>query len=301
MAAPRMGRMGTFTNILATTDLSAHAREAVLRAARIARETGAALHLVHVLQVAAIDQVRNRLGGAPADLRIRLENAARFALEELADTLAREHGVQAALRCVEGDLVGEIARAGEETSADLLVLGARGASVARHLLLGSTAERLLAQARCAMLVVRHPAEVTYRRVLVPVDFSPASLPALRRAQELAPAARIYALHAYEAPFEGKLRLAGLEDRQLRTYVQDAAQEALQGMTALLAQAPTKPHVAPLLLHGHPLAHTLDQEEELGCQLVVVGRGSGSRVDDFLLGSLSRRVLAQSTGDVLMSV
>ena len=50
------------------------------RAARIARDTGAALHIVHVLQVAALDQVRHLLAGAPADLRTRLESAAGFAL-----------------------------------------------------------------------------------------------------------------------------------------------------------------------------------------------------------------------------
>jgi nucleotide-binding universal stress UspA family protein len=289
-----------FRSILATTDLSGHAREATLRAARIARDTGAALHVVHVLQVAAIDKLRQRFSAAPADLHTRLENAARFALEELAQAVERDYGVTPALRCVEGELLPEIERAARETSADLLVSGARGISVARHLLLGATAERLLAQAPCTMLVVRRPAEVTYRRVLVPVDFTPSSLPALQRAQALAPAGRVYALHAYEAPFEGKLRLAGLEDKQLRSYVQEAADEASEGMSGLLAQAPATPRIEPLLLHGHPLAHTLDQEEELDCQLVVVGHGSGSRVDDYLLGSLSRQVLAQSRADVLLS-
>ena len=289
-----------FKSILATTDLSGHAREAALRAARIARDTGAALHIVHVVQAGVLDQLRQRFSSAPADLRSRLENAATFALEELAQAIARDFGVTPALRSVEGELVPEVLRAARETSADLLVSGARGTSVARHLLLGSTAERLLAQAPCAMLVVRRPAEVTYRRVLVPVDFSPSSLGALQRAQALAPAGRVFALHAYEAPFEGKLRLAGLDEKQLRSYVQEAEEAAAQDMGQLLAQAAPSPRVEPLLLHGHPLAQTLDQEEELDCQLVVVGQGSGNRADDYLLGSLSRQVLAQSTADVLLS-
>ena len=292
--------MATFTSILAPTDLSGHAREAALRAARIARHTGASLHLVHVLQVSALDALRNRFAGAPADLRTRLENAARFGLEELAEAIRRAWGVEPALRCVEGDLLPEIQRAARETAADLLVFGARGISVARHLLLGSTAERLLGQAGCCMLVVRQPAEVTYRRVLAPVDFSEASLPALLRAQAIAPEARIHALHVYEAPFEGKLRLAGLEDSQLEGYVRSAADEASHGMAALLGRLPSGARVDGLLRHGHPVAQVLDQEEELDCQLVVVGQGSGSRADDMLLGSLSRRVLAQSRGDVLMS-
>lgn len=289
------------TSILATTDLSGHAREAVLRAARIARDTGAALHVVHVLQVAPIDKLRHGLTDAPTDLRTRIEAAARFALEELAQAVQRDYGIAASLRCVEGELLPEIERAGEEVAADLVVFGARGASVARRLLLGSTAERLLARSTRPMLVVRLPAEVTYRRVLVPVDFSESALPALRRAQALAPAGSVHALHAYEAPYEGKLRLAGLDDKQLRSYVRTAADDAGRAMTALLAQAGPTPPVQPLLLHGHPLAQTLDQQEELDCQLVVVGKGSGSRVDDFLLGSMSRRVLAQCSVDVLMSV
>lgn len=293
--------MPTFTSILAATDLSRPAREAVLRAARIARDCGAVLHVVHVMQLGALDALRNRLGSAPADLPTRVENAARFGLQELAETIRRDYGLEAALRCVDGELLAEIERARAEAGADLLVFGARGTRGARHLLLGSTAERLLAHAGCSMLVVRHPAEVTYRSVLVPVDFSADSLPALLRAQALAPQGRIHVLHAYEAPFEGRLRVAGLDESQLTGYLRTAAEEASRRLAALVAQAPASPPVETLLLHGYPLTLVLDQQDELGCQLVVVSQGSGSRVSDRLLGGVSRRVLAQSTGDVLMSV
>ncbi len=288
-----------FKTILAPTDLSGHARDAVFRAARIAQQSGAALHLVHVQEAGIVDRLRHLVSDPPADLRSRLDAAARFGMEELAHALQQELGVQPTLHFAEGELVAEIRGAAERTGADLVVLGARGASVARHLLLGSTAERLLAEATQSMLVVRTPAEVPYRDVLVPVDFSPASLAAVRRARAIAPDARIHALHAYEAPYEGKLRQAGVEARELRGYVQAAEKEAALQMAGLVAAG--GPGIASMLLHGHPLAHTLDQEEELGCQLVVVGKGSGSRATDIMLGSLSRRVLAQSRVDVLMSV
>ncbi len=87
---------------------------------------------------------------------------------------------------------------------------------------------------------------------------------------------------------------------MRGYVQGAEATARRQMHTLLAAAEPAPPVSPLVLHGHPVAHALDQEEELDCQLVVVGRGSGSRAEDFLLGSVSRRVLSQSRVDVLLS-
>lgn len=42
-------------------------------------------------------------------------------------------------------------------AADLIVCGARGESFMRHLLLGSTAERMLSETKCPMLVVKQAA------------------------------------------------------------------------------------------------------------------------------------------------
>lgn len=292
--------MTDFNRIVAATDLSDHARAAAERAARIAVESGRPLHLVQVTQVALLERLRNMVTDGPQPIADRVLNADRFGLEVLAKTLAQSHGITAEVHNATGDLLTELRQAAGPDGA-LLVLGARGASAARHLLLGSTAERLLAGARDPMLVVRLPAEVHWRRVLVPVDFSPASLRSLRQARALAPAARIFVLHAYEAPFEGKLRQAGLDEQDMRQYVEEAMQDAQRRMTQLLDEAALPGEVEPLLRHGHPVPLVLDQQEELDCQLLVVGKDSGGPLEDFLLGSVARRLLGQSSGDVLLSV
>ncbi len=289
-----------FTSILAATDFSDSSFNGVLRAARIARHADAQLHIVHVAPASAMD-LRSLLTNAPADLQQRLLADAHARLDALGEMVRREYDVNPSLKMVEGALLDELDKAQKNTGADLTVLGARGASVARHLLLGSTAERLLAQARHPILVVRSPGEVPYRRTLIPVDFSDASMVAVRRARAIAPSTRVTALHAYEAPFEGKLRIAGVDSKSIRGYLQAAEASATEQMFNFV-QSASDPHlIHSLVLHGHPLVHVLDQEEELGCQLIVVGGGSGSRAQDFLLGSLSRRVLSQSRVDVLLSV
>jgi nucleotide-binding universal stress UspA family protein len=53
----------------------------------------------------------------------------------------------------EGDPATEILRLAEECRADLIIAGARGASLIQGLFVGSVADRLLQQARCSLLIV----------------------------------------------------------------------------------------------------------------------------------------------------
>jgi nucleotide-binding universal stress UspA family protein len=184
----------------------------------------------------------------------------------------------------------------------MLVLGARGASFMRHLLLGSTAERMVRRTTRPMLVVKHPARGPYRRLLVPVDFSPASLPACELARALAPRAELVLLHAFEVPFETRLRSAGVQEETLRKYREIAQSQAERAMHSFLDAAdPPSGSATTLVLHGDASSLIIEQEQERDCDLVVVGKHGESTVDDFLLGSVTKHVLQGSQGDVLVSV
>ena len=55
----------------------------------------------------------------------------------------------------------------------------------------------------------------------------------------------------------------------------------------------------LLVHGSAAERILAQEDEQDCDLIVMGRQGQSRIEDILLGSVSRRILAESEADVLV--
>jgi nucleotide-binding universal stress UspA family protein len=294
--------MATLNRLLAATDLSDPARHAADRAARIAGETGASLDLVHVASLAPLEELRRFAANIPAELEQRILDAAREEVRELAAALLQHHGVSAGVRVVSGPLLAQLAAQADETSADLIVLGAHGASFMRHLLLGSTAERMISRASRSMLVVKQTAHERYRNVLVPVDFSPSSVPALRHARAVAPSAEIVLLHAFEVPFEGKLRFAGVDDDTVRHYRLAAKQEALQKLRALCDEAELPRHAARLMvLHGDPSRRIIEQEQEQDCDLIAIGKHGESMLEDLLLGSVTRRVLSESQCDVLVSV
>jgi len=294
--------MNGIQRLLAATDLSAPARHAAERAALVARELGAELALLHVISASPVDRLRRLLAEAPADLEARVHADARRDLERLGEILHSAYGVPAVAEVSGGELIAQINDFAVAGDADLLVLGARGASYMRHLLLGSTAERLVRKSVKPLLVVRQPPHEAYRRVLVAVDFSPSSLPALAAARAVAPAAELVVMHAYEVPFEDRLRSSGLGEEILDQYRLIAQRQALQAMRSLVAAAGLLPdEVVTLVMQGDPASLVIEQEQERDCDLIVVGKHGESTLESILLGSVTRHVLQVSQGDVLVSL
>ncbi len=60
--------------------------------------------------------------------------------------------------CLEGHVVDEIVAHVEQQPTDLLVLGSRGLSAAKRLLLGSTSDAVSHHVRCPVLIVRGPSK-----------------------------------------------------------------------------------------------------------------------------------------------
>ena len=294
--------MATLNRLVAATDLSAPARHAVDRAASVALATGAALHLLHVATPAPIERLRRLAGQIPPDLEKLMRDEPGGALNGLAHAVQQRHGLTAQVHLASGPLLQQLREHADTVEADLVVLGARGASFMRHMLLGSTADRMVSKATRPMLVVKQAPHERYRTVLIPVDFSANSLRSIRLAQAVAPGARLILLHAFEVPFEGMMEYAGVQTDQIQHYRTNARREAQQSMEELRVQAGLPLESTPtLILHGDPSLLLVQQEQELDCDLIVMGKQGDNAVEDMLLGSVTRYALAQSQCDVLVSV
>lgn len=294
--------MNQLTRILATTDLSAPARHAVERAALVSKETMATLDLLHVANLAPLERLRQLMGATPADMEHRVLDAARQKLHDLAAALQQRFGVVAATHVVAGFLLTELAKQADSLGGKLLVCGAKGESVIRHFALGTTALRVLSTTTCPVLVVKQPPHEPYRRLLVPVDFSPSSLRAIRHARSIAPHADIVLLHAFDVPFEGHLRYASVDEDTINHYRIVARQEATQKLHALRDEAGLAPYGCGLVvLHGDPASCIVEQEQEQDCDLIVMGKHGENLLEELLIGSITKHVLAESQSDMLISV
>lgn len=292
--------MTKLARILAATDLSAPARHAVARAFRVAADTGARLELSHVVGQGSLDGLRRLLGMEAARVEEYILERARENLYSLAQELGQAHGLGAGIHLASGTVLRTLLDQADELDADLLVVGAKGEGYLGRLLLGTTAERMLRRTTRPVLMVRQIPHESYRRVLVPVDFSPWSLPAIRLARAVAPGAELVVLHAFEAPFESKLQFASVGEEAIDRYRAATRQEAQSELDRLIAEADLdSERVSARVIHGPTSRVILAQEQEQDCDLIVMGKHGQGVMEDLLLGSVTKHVLAEADGDVLL--
>jgi universal stress protein A len=144
-----------YRTILLATDFSESAREAAAHAALVAAAAGATLHLLHVIEEFSYWEGFNLKSFPSPDVLEELTASARLALDDLLEEEER-HGLAVETHVRHGKPDVEIHRAARDLGADVVVIGSHGASGLAETLFGSTAEKVVRRAECAVLVVRHP-------------------------------------------------------------------------------------------------------------------------------------------------
>jgi nucleotide-binding universal stress UspA family protein len=138
--------------ILVATDGSDPSEQALDVAIDLARDTGAALHVlsVHPLRPAG------RAGAGPAITEVEKPEGAQH-IAEAAAVRARAAGVEVTAHAGQGDVVDTIADAAKMLGADLLVVGSRGHGSLSGAVLGSVSHALVSRSPVPLTVVRHAA------------------------------------------------------------------------------------------------------------------------------------------------
>ncbi len=145
----------SFRRITVAVDGSPHADHALAVAIDLAKRYGGQLTILTVAPMVPLYLSSNE-PWAPAELP---EAEVKFyrGLVDKAVGQAEAAGVTAVTGvCLEGHVVDEVVAHLEEHPTDLLVLGSRGLSAAKRLLLGSTSDAVSHHVRCPVLIVREP-------------------------------------------------------------------------------------------------------------------------------------------------
>ena len=291
--------------VLLATDFSDSATLAQEYAALVANAFGASLEVVHVLEL---------YPGMDPDYAVNqvyLDQLRKETDQKLEDLVSRL--IQRRLRAKGTQVLGipsqRINAIAKELETDLVILGTRGRTGLEHILLGSTAERVVQGAPCPVLTVRLPQKPAQaaaaegkkvppgiRRILAPVDFSDCSLEALEYAVQVAATFRaaVTILHVMEPVAYGLdfTLLHATEGRRLR----ERAELRLSGFCLAL-----KSHgltVEQVVRGGMPSDAILGFARELGSDLIVMGTHGRRGISHLMSGSVAEAVLRQASCPVL---
>jgi len=286
--------------ILVPVDFSNPSRQALGTAVALAQRFGSRLAVAHVTRRNRPDShiVAEQMG-----ITFDTRRAGRAKLSEF---IEREKlgDLQPTRIVVDGVPFDEIAKAAKAWEADLIVIATHGYTGLKHVLLGSTAERVVRHAPCPVLVLRgrekrgtktafSPDKV--RSILVPVDFSKSSLDAVSLALTVARKykAELTLLHVIETLHPDLL----IDITQSQRDARVAGHERL----GKLADATKKawPHTGRELRTGHPVTTITALAKRTNADLIVMGTHGRTGLKRGLLGSVAERVVRHAPCPVLV--
>lgn len=277
-------------SVMVATDFSERSDRALRRAMLLARQFGAGMTLVHVVD----DDQPQRIQRAE-------EAAATTILNEYAQTLQREDGVRCDIRVVEGIPFEGIARAAEDLEADVVVIGPHRRRALRDVFVGTTAERTIRASRRPVLMANGVPAASYRHALAAVDLSRCSADALRATRHLGlqQSMAISVLHVVDAAGAGFLTGATVPDDSMKDYLAEEEARGARELDAFLADVPFDP-VARFAKRSDSSAANaiIETAREVQADLLVVGTHGRTGIARMFLGSVAQEVLGTVRTDVL---
>ncbi|RDD62485.1 universal stress protein [Ferruginivarius sediminum] len=277
-------------SILVATDFSERSDRALRRATMLAKQTGAALSLIHVID----DDQPERIVESERDAASQL-------LYEQSATLRNMDGVTCDTQVILGAPFAGIVQAVGDRTPDLLVIGPHRRQALRDMFIGTTAERTIRSVACPVLMANSPPVGSYRNVLLTADLSDGSHSAIDSfaSLKMAGGARTSVVYVFDAPTLGLAigHAMPKEDKEyyLKKECEDAARKLAQFMGPLDVEL-----AEHIVRHdnSNPANEILTVAEETEAGLIVVGTRGRSGLAKLLLGSVAEAVLRKAEVDVL---
>jgi nucleotide-binding universal stress UspA family protein len=277
-------------NILVATDMSQRSDRAIARACLLARQFGAVLHILHVVD----DEL-------PAPIAEAEITAAEASLGALVSSGHSFQGIEAKAEVVLGDPWRGIIQKADDLDADLVVMGSDRYRGFEDMFTGTTLERVTRISQRPVLRVVALAIEPYKVPVVGVDFSASARNAARLAPLLAPGKVVTLVHGYHVPYRaltmhvgtlGTLSKAEKDQidaelaKQMAVFEAEVGQVACEFRVVITEGAPD--HVLPAQVQG------------LGADLLCLGMHSRSWLSEALVGSTARKMLADCPCDLLLA-
>jgi nucleotide-binding universal stress UspA family protein len=298
-------------NVLVPIDFSPPSLEAIEFALPLLKQFGAQLHLVHVVEP---DYPLSSLPTLPLIVpELEVGRSVRRHLKDVAKKYKLELRPEN-IHALRGRPFEEICRLARQAGIDLIAISTRGHTGLKHLLLGSTAERVVRYSPCPVLVVRRfdrkkkasrngkttRPELSFGNIVVPIDFSDCSMKGLTYAKALAKqfGSKLVLLHSVALQYYITSDEYARYDLPLLT--QHAEKAARNQMRNLIEKTDWDGiEVESSLQIGHAGQQICYRAKDRGADIIVTSTHGTTGLKHILLGSTAEYVVRHAHCPVLV--
>lgn len=293
--------MKKISHILSAVDFSDPAVNALHRAGLIAQEQKASLLIFHMMNAALQDAWPRGFDPIVAEIGNNIHQDILIRLEELVELQKHAGNKKVSALLAEGKGLNALLEAVKENKTDLVVAGSHGTGYWHELFLGSFITKLIAHCPVPTLVVKDSTPSTYKKVLIPVDFSASTASLIDAASAIAPKAQKVLMHVLQTPHEGLMRLKRASPEKIQQYRNACIAQAQSKLNGLIASTEDPTFAGALVEHGYPAGEITTFQRENGCDLVVIGKHGAGYLSDLLVGSVTKLVISNASCDTLVTV
>jgi nucleotide-binding universal stress UspA family protein len=275
----RTDYLGPLKNILLATDGSEYSEGAIQEAIYLAKSCVAKLSVIYVLEVNA------ELETEGPKIVEKMEITAREHLDRIRKTAAQDNvECEVIVSRTDQPYKAIIEEAGKRT-ADVIVMGRRGRTGLKKILMGSVTAKVIGYASAKVLVVPKDAEIKVDTIMVATDGSSNCEAAEREAISMSKRCypkvkKTFALSV--APADSDLPRAQANVERVKVKAKEHGVE-----------------IEPLATVGRRYEMILKTAKEKNADIIIMGTYGRTGIDKLLMGSVSERVVGLSHCPVLI--
>jgi nucleotide-binding universal stress UspA family protein len=282
--------------LLLATDGSQFSEGAIREAIRLAKKCSSKLSVITVIET------NPEYATIAPQLLEKSEKTAREHLEHV-KAQAKKEGVDCSTSILEGqDSYNYISEEAAKNKISMIIMGRRGRTGLKRLMMGSTTARVIGHAPCNVLVVPRAAAVEFKSIVVATDGSPYSTAAASEAIGIA------------KKNGGKLTVISVVPAELATptdvdfaatqreLLAEKEMQVAENNAKAVKEAAQKEGVAvqAFVMTGKPADAIIETAKENNADIIIVGSHGRTGVERLLMGSVAERVIVLASCAVLVA-
>jgi hypothetical protein len=281
--------------LLLATDGSQFSEGAIREAIRLAKRCSSKLSAISVIET------NPEYETIAPQLLEKAEKAARAHLESL-QARAKKEGVECATSILEGeDSYNFIAEEAAKNKISMIIMGRRGRTGLKRLVMGSTTARVIGHAPCNVLVVPSAAQVEFKNILVATDGSRYATAAASEAIGIAKKNNSNLVVVAVVPSESTQPMDIVHSQMSRDVIAASELTSAENSAKAVKAAAQKEGVPveAFILGGKPADAIVQTAREKNIDVIMIGSHGKTGIDKLLMGSVTERTIVLATCAVLV--